>query len=159
MKTANLTLLLLALVVSGQARADDNFKLTMLVQEEIITLDTNGKQVITLVEPTSVVPGDMIVYTTGYHNRGKALAENIAITNPIPADTAYVADSALIANASVSYSIDGGKKFAAPDDLTITESSGKTRPATANDYSHIRWTLKSVAPDAQGSVSFHARVR
>ena len=56
MKTANLTLLLLALVVSGQARADDNFKLTMLVQEEIITLDTNGKQVITLVEPTSVVP-------------------------------------------------------------------------------------------------------
>ncbi len=160
MKIGNLTaLLLLVLSGIGAAWADGGIELTMVAQEQIISQDANGKQVITLTNPTSVVPGDTIVYTTHYRNKGKVIAENVVITNPIPSDTAYITHSASQANASVSYSVDGGKQFDTPANLTITGSDGKPRPATANDYSHIRWTLKSIAPDASGSVNFHALVR
>lgn len=160
MKVTSLTtLLIVALSGVGQATADSSIEINMVAQEEITTLDANGKQVTRLVEPTAVVPGDMIVYTTHYRNKGKMLAENVAITNPIPRDTAYVDSSATTANANLSYSVDGGNKFDAPKNLTITNRDGTTRPATADDYSHIRWTLKSIAPDASGSVSFHAKVR
>ena len=144
---------------AAQARADNGVELNMVVQKEIATLNDQGRKVVTLVEPNSVIPGDMIVYTTHFHNKGKVAAENVAITNPIPKDTAYLDGSAVVENATVGYSVDGGKKFDAPENLTITESSGKKRPATANDYTHIRWTLKSVAADGRGSVSFHAKVR
>lgn len=160
MKTANIiALLLLALTGLGQAMADGAIELNMVAQEEITTLNAKGEKVVILVEPSAVVPGDMIVYTTHYHNKGKALAESVAITNPIPKETVYIDGSAMVENASVSYSVDGGKIFDAPGKLTITEGNGKTRPATANDYNHIRWTLKSVGPDGRGSVSFHAKVR
>lgn len=143
----------------GQARADSGVDLTMVVHKEMVTIDGQGKKVVTLVEPASVIPGDMIVYTTHYHNKGKVAAERVAITNPIPKDTAFVAGSAALPGAALRYSVDGGKSFADPEKLTITESNGQKRPATANDYSHIRWTLESIAPDARGSVSFHAKVR
>ncbi len=160
MKTTNIiAALLLALFGLGQAMADGGIELNMVAQEELTSINAKGEKVVTLVEPTAVVPGDMIVYSTHYHNKGKTQAENVAITNPIPKETAYVDDSSVVENASISYSVDGGKVFAAPAKLTVTEGNGKTRPATANDYTHIRWTLKSVAPDGRGTVSFHAKVR
>jgi uncharacterized repeat protein (TIGR01451 family) len=143
----------------GQARAESDIDLNMVAQKEIVTIDVQGKKMVTLMEPTTVIPGDVIVYTTHYHNKGKMSAEKVAITNPIPKDTAYVDGSGVVDNAILSYSVDGGKSFDVPEKLTITESNGRKRPATADNYSHIRWTLKSIAPDTRGSVSFHARVR
>jgi len=163
MKTNCRTLLFVLFVALGfgvgLAWAASGIDLTMVARKEIVTIDSQGKKVVTLVEPITVIPGDMIVYTTHYHNKGSVAAESVAITNPIPKDTAYVDGSAVIDNATLSYSVDGGKKFDSPANLTITGSNGQRRPATANDYSHIRWTLKSIAPEARGSVSFHAKVR
>lgn len=151
--------LLFNIALGQQARAAGDIELNMVVHKEIVTIDAQGKKTVTLVEPASVIPDDMIVYTTHYHNKGKVAAESIVITNPIPKDTAYVDGSGVIENTTLSYSVDGGKKFDVPEHLTITENDGKRRPATANDYSNIRWTLKSIAPDERGSVSFRARVR
>jgi hypothetical protein len=60
--------------------------------------------------------------------------------------------------------VDSGKSFATPDKLTVStkDKSGKdvTRPAVAQDYTHIRWTLKgNVAPGATGSVRFRAVIQ
>lgn len=140
------------------AVAANGIELHLVVKEEIVSQDAQGKKVLSLVEPTSVIPGDMIVYTTHYHHTGKEIADNVVITTPIPKETALVNSSA-VENATVSYSIDGGNHFDAPQNLIITESMGKTRPATANDYTHIRWQLKNLAPTAHGSVAFHAKVR
>ncbi len=141
------------------AIAAKGIELHLVVKEEIVSQNAQGKKVLSLVEPTSVIPGDMIVYTTHYHNTGKETADNVVITTPIPKETALVNGSAAVENATVSYSIDGGNHFDAPSNLIVTESRGKTRPATANDYTHIRWQLRHLAPTAHGSVAFHAKVR
>ena len=143
----------------SRAYAASGIELTMAAQEEIITLNDHGEQVVSLVEPTAVVPGDMIVYITKYHNTGNSTAENVVITTPIPKDTAYVGGSAVREQTTVTYSVDGGKHYDSPENLAIIGEDGIKHPATANDFTHIRWTLKSVAQDGQGSVSFHAKVR
>jgi len=56
----------------------------------------------------------------------------------------YVADSAVGAGAQVSYSIDGGRSFARPEELFVTGADAERRPATADDYTHIRWQLKHI---------------
>jgi hypothetical protein len=55
----------------------------------------------------------------------------------------YVADSAVAPGAEVSYSVDGGRTFDAPENLTVHGPDGKERPAMAADYTHIRWVLKN----------------
>lgn len=141
------------------ATADSGIELNLVAKEEVVTLNAKGEKVVSLIEPTSVIPGDTIVYATHYHNNGKESAEDVVITTPIPKDTVYVDGSAVTDKAAVSYSIDHGKKFDTPENLTITESDGKKRPATVDDYTHIRWRLRRVAPAEDGSVEFHAKVR
>jgi hypothetical protein len=48
------------------------------------------------------------------------------------------------AGAVVSYSIDGGRTFARPEELFVTGEDDKKRPAAAEDYTHIRWRLKHI---------------
>lgn len=108
-----------------------------------------------------IVPGDEVIYAVTYNNKTGKPAEKIVITNPIPQHTRYKDGSASGEGADISYSIDGGKTFAAPDKLTVAikDKSGKdiVRPAVAQDYTHIRWVLKqNVAPGQSGSVRFRA---
>jgi hypothetical protein len=53
-----------------------------------------------------------------------------------------VADSAIGPGAEVSYSIDGGRSFDRPENLELAGPAGAPRPATAADYTHIRWQFK-----------------
>ncbi|HTE16378.1 MAG TPA: hypothetical protein VK642_15000 [Burkholderiales bacterium] len=109
--------------------------------------------------PEKVVPGEEVTYTVAYTNKTGKPAEKIVITNPVPNHTRYRDGSAAGEGADITFSVDGGKNFAAPDRLTVAikDKSGKdiVRPAVAQDYTHIRWVLKqSVAPGQSGSVRF-----
>jgi hypothetical protein len=42
----------------------------------------------------------------------------------------------------VSYSVDGGHTYDRPENLRVAGPKGQMRPATAADYTHIRWQLK-----------------
>ena len=54
----------------------------------------------------------------------------------------YLADSAAGPGADVSFSVDGGRTFDLPENLLVAGPAGQWRPATAADYTHIRWQLK-----------------
>lgn len=140
-----------------------NVELVTTAEKEIEVVD-KGAKVKKLVTPTKMVPGDEVIYTITYANKTKAPAEKVAITNPVPQHTKYKDGTATGEGADIVYSVDSGKSFATPDKLTVNikDKSGKdvTRPAVAQDYTHIRWTLKAnVAPGATGAVHFRAVIQ
>ena len=85
-------------------------------------------------------------------------AENVVITNPIPEQLTYVEGSAFGPGANVRFSVDGGKSFAAADELVVSDG-GNQRTAAADDFTHIRWVMTNVIePGTQGMAQFRARL-
>ncbi len=100
-------------------------------------------------------PGGEIVYTVKFENAGDKPANDVVVTNPVPEHMRYVANSAGGPGTEVTYSVDGGKSFAAPDRLNVRGPEGE-RVATADDYTHLRFRLLNPLPP--GSVAY-ARFR
>ncbi|MDH4164263.1 MAG: hypothetical protein OEW15_16490 [Nitrospirota bacterium] len=152
-------LLVPALAGAQQKAAID---LRTLSQVEVTTTNAKGEKEMKRVEAAraNVTPGDMVIFTTSYSSNVKKPAENVAITNPVPEHMVYVDRSAEGAGTRIEFSIDGGKTYSAPEKLIVTVGPGKTRPALAADYTHIKWTLtKPLQPGGKGSVSFRAKVK
>ena len=88
-------------------------------------------------------------------NTGKIALAGFAVTQPVPAGTRYVLDSATNAAAAPGtepvFSVDGAKHFAARPTVTVTLANGRTevRPAPADAYTHVRWNItRPLAPAA-----------
>lgn len=131
--------------------------------ERVVEVIEKGAKVKKTGPPVKIVPGDEVVYTVTYANKTGKPADQVVVTNPVPKHTRYKDGTAAGAGTDISFSVDGGKTFATPDKLTVTttDKGGKAvvRPATAQDYTHIRWVIRqSVAPGRSGSVTFHAVV-
>jgi len=140
------------------ALAADDVVLSLTAQEEVIVTDKKGDKTIKHVKPDHIEPGDIVLYTIRYNNKGKKSVDSIVINDPIPANTVYIADSATGKATSITFSVDG-KHFAAADKLMVKEDD-KLRLARSDEYQHVRWLLtKSLAAGKQGSVSFKARVK
>lgn len=91
----------------------------------------------------SVTSGALLTYTLYYQNIGAGTATIVVLTDAIPAETAYITDSATGVD-TVTYSHDGGRNY----DLFQSE------PVT-----HIKWELTGVLePRAEGNVSFKVMV-
>ncbi len=145
-------------VSAAMAEDERGIALNMVVYEEVEETNMVGNKITRLIDASSVVPGDRLVYVTTVSNHGKELAENVAIVNPIPEHTTYLEGSAEEKDASVSFSVDGGKHFDLPANLTVTDANDKPRAATTKDYTHIRWILNSLPPKAEGKVMFRAQL-
>ena len=105
-------------------------------------------------------PGTEVIYTTTFTNNGSKPANNVAITNPVPANTTYVGVSAFGDNTDVTYSIDGGKTYAPADKLRVKTPEGRERPALPTDYTHIRWGYRGdLAPAKTGTAGFRAVIK
>jgi uncharacterized repeat protein (TIGR01451 family) len=126
---------------AGDAAHDDKI-LVRAIAEVAAKTSQNGREVVRLQPADLVVPGDEVVYTLEIRNTSAISRPPPTVDYPIPEHMRYVADSAVGAGAQVSYSIDGGLRFARPEELFVTGADGKKRPATADDYTHIRWQLK-----------------
>jgi uncharacterized repeat protein (TIGR01451 family) len=144
----------------AQSPAGGGVQLVNTAQKEI-EVDEAGRKVRRLVEPGKMIPGDEVVYTISYLNKGARPAERVVVVNPVPQHTKFRPGSVEGANTEVAYSADGGKTYAAPDKLQVAARDAKggpvTRLAVASDITHIRWTLKEpLPPGANGYVRFRA---
>ena len=74
----------MAFLFTAVANADDNVQITTVVQKVEVSTDDAGATQRELVEATTVVPGDSVVYTITFENVGDQAAENVRITNPVP---------------------------------------------------------------------------
>lgn len=101
--------------------------------------------VVKTADRAAAAPGEVITYTVVYTSTGGADAFNVAVTDAVPAETAYVSGSAVGAGASIEFSHDGGLSYDASEAAPVT---------------HLRWRLPApLAPGDSGSVSFQVAVR
>lgn len=138
----------------------------------------DGSERIVLKSPkeVKVIPGDKVVFTLNYVNTGAAPAVAFRATNPMPGPVQFI-DAA---EDWAQVSIDGGKTFGLLKDLTKTErfeqeavydentgkklsdavSENRTRPARAEDVTHVRWTFATdIQPGQKGSLSYRGLVK
>lgn len=152
---------LLALPVAARAQQKGAIDLTTKAEVDVTSTNAKGEKEVRRVEAsqTNVVPGDTVIFTVSYVNKGSKPASDVAVKNPVPEHMVYVDKSAEGTGTKIEFSADKGKTFSAQDKLKIKTPDGKERPATAADINLIRWTVAKLAPGGKGSVSFRAKVK
>ena len=147
----------LVLFLAGAAHAD--VELNTVAQTEVTRINQAGQEVTVLEPAAKVVPGDEVIYTINFVNRGTDPAADVVITNPIPDHMVFTKVEDSPRAAAVSMSADGGSRYDAPRNLTVTDAKGQPRPAKASDFTHVRWVFQEpLEPGAEGSVSFRAQL-
>ena len=130
-----------------------------IAEVERISLE-HGRETTKLVSAERVVSGDAVIYTLEIRNTGAATVRKPVVTYAVPEHMIYTADSAVGPGTDVSYSIDTGASFDAPESLKISEPNGESRLAKAADYTHIRWQLNhALKANSVAFVRFRARVK
>jgi uncharacterized repeat protein (TIGR01451 family) len=100
---------------------------------------------------------DQIIVTVRFTNLGEDVVDSIRITSPVPADVQYVPHSASGPGSEVLFSVDSGRSFGRPDELTLAAPDGGVRDADASDYTHVRWVLRApLDAGATGIARFRA---
>lgn len=160
MRKLALLLVLMLLPVTLAAAGESTLGTIELRSEaevEVAVLQEDGSQAIQRVPATKVIPGDEVIFTVHYRNYGKAPAENVFITNPVPQHMELQGAVDLPAGLEITYSVDGGRSFGSLSQLKTIDSAGGERPAVPSDCTHIRWTFhKPLEPGATGSVGYTA---
>lgn len=88
------------------------------------------------------LPGDTILYTITYHNVGTAPAQDVVVSNPVPASTSYVDNSAAGEKAEVTLD---RKKVPLPQQGEVTG---------------VNWKIgRRLNPGDEGTVTFKAVIR
>lgn len=157
-------LLLTALVAATAAgqRAEDGSGLEVRTLVETVTPGPDGAGALpaALSPETVPQPGVALVYTVRFRNSGKGPVDGVRITKPVPPEVRYVAGSASGPGCDVLFSVDGGRTFGQPAELSVRGADGALRPAGPEDYTHIRWRLLTpLAAQATGFVRFRALAR
>lgn len=148
-----------ALVTPALAAEPGAIELKATAQKRVVTTNERGEERTEFVKAEIVVPGDEIAYTIAARNVSQESVEQVVITDPIPAQMRFVAGSEESENARVQFSVDGGANFDLEDRLVVVGEDGQTRPATADDFTHIRWTFDApLAPATERAVRFLAVV-
>jgi uncharacterized repeat protein (TIGR01451 family) len=100
------------------------------------------------------------VVTVRFTNVGSDVVDTIRITSRVPADLQYVPNSASGPGSEVLFSVDDGRTFGRPDELTSVAPDGGVRSAAANEYTHVRWVLRApLDAGALGIARFRAALR
>lgn len=146
------------LAMAAVAQEQGYLNVRTIVQKEEVTVTDTGETQRNLVPADTIVPGDDVVYTITFVNISNESADNVVITNPISENLTYVVGSAFGPGTVIEFSVDDGKSFAAPDELMVA-TDGEERPAAAEDFTHVRWTMQDgLQAGAQGMARFKARL-
>lgn len=120
----------------------------------------HGRESRKLVAADRVVSGDAVMYTLEVRNTAATSLARPTVTYPVPEHMTYTPDSAVGPGTEVTYSVDAGRSFDAPENLKVQEPGGQVRAATAVDYTHIRWQLKNALKgNSVAFVRFRTRVK
>lgn len=155
------TLIYIAIVtMPAMAWAQPKMVVTTVIEKQV--KDEKGNET-GFVETKDVKPGDVARVRIRYRNEGDQDAFKVKFTNPIPKGTAYIDNSAAGKDATITFSVDGGKTYKQAATLLyeMVDSNGRKtkRKAEPSDYTHVQWVVKRVAKGASGEVSYQYRVQ
>ena len=155
-----LSALLLTLPQLAFGAGQENIRFDSRAEVEVKVTDAQGKMELKREPAARVLPGSEVIFVNQVVNEGAETASGLVVTNPVPANMEYVGGSATGAGTVSTFSIDGGKTFAAPDQLLVKNPDGTTRVAAPREYTHIRWTLGTPLPSRGATeVEFRAKVK
>lgn len=147
---------LIVLATSAIASEKQNLSVQTYAEKESVVVNEDGQAETQLVPAELVVPGETVFYTITFTNVSAEPADNVVITNPIAENLMYVQGSAFGPGMEILFSADGGNTFAPAEELTVAEN-GDVRRATASDFTHVRWVMRSdLDAGAQGIARFAA---
>lgn len=145
-----------AACVATTAYAKTPLKLSSDVFVERLETLPDGTTKAKLDKPTTVIPGDSLIFVVKYTNEGAAPASNLMVTNPLPAPVQFNGT----ADGMEEVSVDSGKSWGKLGTLTIDAEDGSSRAAQLDDVTHVRWALKeTLASGASGKLIFRGIVR
>lgn len=150
----------LALLPAGFALAQDKgcIELKTTAQTEHTVTGPDGRPQTTLVPAATVVPGTEVIWTVTATNICGKPTGDVAIDSPVPAHMFFIADSAVAAAFTVSYSVDG-KRYGSPETLTVRNPDGSTRAARPDEFRHVRYAMRAaLAPGEAVSARYRTRV-
>ena len=144
---------LAARTVAGQPEVKVKLSGSLKRDDKSLALDKAGE----------VHPGEILDWTITSANEGDAPARQYKTIGQIPRGTSYIAGSAVAEyGAAVSYSIDGGKNFAAQPTIEEKQADGtkKIVVAPTSMYTQVRydWT-EPLAAGSTLSASYKVRVK
>jgi uncharacterized repeat protein (TIGR01451 family) len=142
-----------------ETAGDTAVEIKITAEIEVTVKTADGREEVKRVPAAKVTPGTAVIYTLNAKNTSAAPVADVVMTDPIPAEMEYVDGSASVADARLTFSVDGGVNFAAKEALKVKGEDGAMRAALPGDFTHIRWQLeKPLAPGEVRAVSFRARV-
>lgn len=147
---------------AATAFAAPQVSLDIIAEKDVVEVNDKGEQITRRMEASDTVPGDVLFYTIRYSNSGDESARSVQLDNPVPAGTTYIDGSAWGDNADTSFSIDSGKTFKKPANLTyqITrDGKQENRQAIPEQYNAIRWVINEIPAGAEGSTGFSVIVQ
>ena len=149
--------LVAAALVSGSsafAKAPLQLASDIFVEREQTKAD--GSKAVTLAKPTTVIPGDSLVFVVEYKNVGDKPAADFVVTNPMPRAVRFAGS----ADGLEVVSVDGGKSWGFLGTLKVTKPDGTQRAASFADVTHVKWNLKqTLAPGQGGKLVFRGVVK
>lgn len=157
MKYMNASIVIMAAAsMAAPAYAQSPLQLSSTVYVERVQTLEDGSSKAVLEKPTTVIPGDSLIFIVKYQNISAKPASNLLITNPLPKPVQF--DGTADGNEQVS--VDGGKNYGPINTLFIKKNDGTSRAAEMRDVTHIRWNLReTLAPEASGKVIFRGIVK
>ena len=129
------------------------------VEREIVKKSADGTVKLERVPAVKVAPGNEVIYSIRFQNKGSDPAADIIMVMPVPKEVSYVEGSASGISSNVTFSADGGKTYLNRGRLTVKEE-GVERAATNNEITHIKWVMaEALAAEERGSVSYRGVVK
>ena len=155
-------LIAILLVIPVSALASPEVSIKTVAEKEVIET-VNGKQVKKRVAAKDANPGQKLIFTLNYKNKGNEKAVNVKIDNPIPKDTTYVVGSGIGKNSKMLFSIDGGKTYESPSllkyEVTLNDGKKVKKQASPDQYTNVRWVINEIPPGKSGKVGFQVQVK
>ena len=144
---------LAAIAVAAAAAAPLHLETRILAEQPVATAGA----VPVLVPARRTLPGEPLVVELAYRNTGAAAITRLVLANPMPRGLAYRGPQP--SSPAPELSVDGNR-FGPLGTLTVALPGGGTRPATADDVTHVRWRLSAALPaGGAGRLAFRAVVR
>ena len=118
---------------------------------------SNDAAAVQITSGTVASHADQLIVSVRFTNTSEQIIDSIRITSPVPADVQYVPHSASGPGSEVLFSVDNGRSFGRPDELTLAALDGGVRGAEPADYTHVRWVLRApLDAGATGIARFRA---
>jgi hypothetical protein len=146
-----------AVTAQGGARAAGDVLLSSMLEHLGAAPSGDAADAVTITADTAPPHETLLIVSVRFTNTSDHVVDSLRITSKVPADLRYVPNSASGPGSDALFSVDDGRSFGRPEELTLSTPDGGVRDASAADYTHVRWILRApLDAGASGVARFRA---